>query len=86
MNDNQPKVAFGRYPCCNAVRPIAIPAEENIAIHEHCPACGTRVSRMFNGFIHVISVREGPRSYRNDTRPVFKTGQMKVKASPAPVG
>ena len=73
-------VAFGRFPCCNTVRPLEIPEEKHVHINENCPACGTRVSRGFNGTVHVISLREPSRASKNDTRPVFKTSHIEVNA------
>jgi hypothetical protein len=85
MSNNKPTVAFGRYPCCNSVRPAPIPDPEQGPINEFCPSCGTRVTRNFNGTLHVITLREEPRVYRNDTRPVFKTKHQNVKLSPFPL-
>ena len=76
-------VAFGRYPCCNAVRPLEIPADKHVHVKENCPACGTRISRGFNGTVNVITLREPSRASKNDTWPVFKTGHITVKTERA---
>jgi len=83
MTEDRAMVAFGRFPCCDAVRPLEIPADRHVHVNENCPACGTRISRGFNGTVHVIRLREPSRASKNDTWPVFKTGHVAVKAEHA---
>jgi len=78
MSNNRPRVAFGRYPCCDAVRPAPIPEPAQRAVQDSCPSCGTRITRQFNGSLHVITLREPSRPYRNETRPAFKTEHFKA--------
>ena len=73
MYSNKPMVAFGRYPCCNAVRPLPISERKYIPVHESCPACGSPVTRVFNGSLHVISVGEVQGLYRHEPCPAFHT-------------
>jgi hypothetical protein len=80
MNHHRPMVAFGRYPCCNAMRPLAILDDARRPVYESCPSCGTRVTRVFNGFLHVIALREPSRQIRiGEQLPAFKAKRATVE-------
>jgi len=82
MTKQKPMVAFGRYPCCDAVRPLKVPEDRHAEVRDSCPSCGTRIVRVFNGRVHVIALREPARLPRTETRVAFKTGHREVNAGP----
>jgi hypothetical protein len=82
MSSNRRAIAFGRYPCCNAVRPLPIPKYERLPVHESCPSCGTRIIRAFNGTLHVMALTEAARQHRDETFSAVKTWHGTDKAGP----
>ena len=84
MYSDKPRMAFGRYPCCNAMRPLPIPEKKYVPVHETCPSCGTSITRVFNGFLHVISIGDMRVSFRHEPCPAFHTRRGKVRDGASP--